>query len=58
MVVATALLVVLLVLLAVAACEQEQAEQQASAYALTQEQRLEIVRSWYGELYPQYVARR
>ncbi len=58
MIVATLLLVAAIALLAVAACEQEQEEQQVSTYALTKEQKREIVRSWYGEVYPQYVARR
>lgn len=58
MIVATLLLIAAVALLAVAACEQEQEEQHVSTYALTAEQKLDIVRSWYGEVYPQYVARR
>jgi|GEM_PF-4969683 len=56
MAIATLLMVAAVALLAIAACEE--LERPAEPVGLTAAQRAEIVRSWYGELYPQYVVRR
>lgn len=53
-------IVVVIGLLAVAACEEEHGQQSTgdAVAELTPEQKKEVVRSWYGEIYPQYVCRR
>lgn len=57
MALATVLLLAITVLLAVAACETEEPPVTVTA-DLSAGQRQEIVRSWYAEIYPAYVAPR
>lgn len=54
------LVVAVIGLLAIAACEEEQGQQPPAAAVseLTPDQKWEVVRSWYGKIYPQYVCRR